>query len=214
MGEHSVQHAALDVLSVLQHCSHPKTPSLSFRADQDHLQEHSLTASATQQQRASKQRKERAVTPATEDVAATAAFQQNSIPTAVAADAAHVAPAANETTHGSSSSTQAVAAGARRQTSSKAPKGSSSSNSKAAAAAAKGPSRAAEQAMWAQGHKAVAGVDEAGRGPLAGPVVAAAAVLPEGVDFAGLNDSKQMSEEAREQLYGQLTSHPDVKWAV
>jgi ribonuclease HII len=68
--------------------------------------------------------------------------------------------------------------------------------------------------MWAKGYKAVAGVDEAGRGPLAGPVVAAAAVLPHGVEFAGLNDSKQMSEEGREELYQQLTSHPDVRWAV
>ncbi|WIA32462.1 hypothetical protein OEZ86_003282 [Tetradesmus obliquus] len=68
--------------------------------------------------------------------------------------------------------------------------------------------------MWAKGYKAVAGVDEAGRGPLAGPVVAAAAVLPADIQLAGLNDSKQMSEGAREELYEQLTSHPDVAWAV
>lgn len=77
-----------------------------------------------------------------------------------------------------------------------------------------GPTRAAEQALWAQGFKAVAGVDEAGRGPLAGPVVAAAAMLPPDAEFPGLNDSKQMTEEAREELYQQLTAHPEVTWAV
>jgi ribonuclease HII len=54
------------------------------------------------------------------------------------------------------------------------------------------------------GARQVAGVDEAGRGPLAGPVVAAAVVLPEHPDFglfAGLNDSKQLTEEKREELY-------------
>jgi ribonuclease HII len=68
--------------------------------------------------------------------------------------------------------------------------------------------------MWDLGHKAVAGVDEVGRGPLAGPVVAAAAVLPQHLDLAGLKDSKKMSEQARERLFEQLTSHPDVLWAV
>ncbi len=47
----------------------------------------------------------------------------------------------------------------------------------------------------------VAGVDEAGRGPLAGPVVAAAVVLPEGSVIDGLNDSKKITEKARERLY-------------
>jgi len=59
-----------------------------------------------------------------------------------------------------------------------------------------------EQALWAQGIEHVAGVDEAGRGPLAGPVVAAAVILPPGTLIAGLNDSKQLSEKARERLYG------------
>ncbi|KAF8071302.1 rnhB [Scenedesmus sp. PABB004] len=77
-----------------------------------------------------------------------------------------------------------------------------------------GPTRAAEAALWARGFKAVAGVDEAGRGPLAGPVVAAAAVLPPDAEFPGLNDSKQLGEEAREALYAALTSHPGVAWSV
>lgn len=51
------------------------------------------------------------------------------------------------------------------------------------------------------GYRAVAGIDEAGRGPLAGPVVAAAVILPETFDLPGLNDSKQISEKKRNQLY-------------
>jgi ribonuclease HII len=52
-----------------------------------------------------------------------------------------------------------------------------------------------------QGYRVVAGIDEAGRGPLAGPVVAAAVILPETFDLPGLNDSKQLSEKKRNQLY-------------
>ncbi len=52
-----------------------------------------------------------------------------------------------------------------------------------------------------QGYRAVAGIDEAGRGPLAGPVVAAAVILPEEFDLPGLNDSKQLSEKKRNHLY-------------
>jgi len=52
-----------------------------------------------------------------------------------------------------------------------------------------------------QGYRFVAGIDEAGRGPLAGPVVAAAVILPENFDLPGLNDSKQLSERKRNQLY-------------
>lgn len=51
------------------------------------------------------------------------------------------------------------------------------------------------------GYRAVAGVDEAGRGPLAGPVVAAAVILPAAYDLAGLNDSKQVSPRHRERLF-------------
>lgn len=52
-----------------------------------------------------------------------------------------------------------------------------------------------------KGYKFVCGVDEAGRGPLAGPVCAAAVVLPEDCVIEGLNDSKKISEKKREQLY-------------
>lgn len=52
-----------------------------------------------------------------------------------------------------------------------------------------------------RGFRAVAGVDEAGRGPLAGPVVAAAVILPRSFELAGLTDSKQLSPQKRESLY-------------
>ena len=51
------------------------------------------------------------------------------------------------------------------------------------------------------GYSFIAGIDEAGRGPLAGPVVAAAVILPAGIELPGLNDSKQVREEVREELY-------------
>ena len=53
----------------------------------------------------------------------------------------------------------------------------------------------------AKGYKSVCGVDEAGRGPLAGPVCAAAVILPEGVIIDGVNDSKKLSEKKRESLF-------------
>ena len=54
------------------------------------------------------------------------------------------------------------------------------------------------------GYRLVAGLDEAGRGPLAGPVVAAAVMLPRRCLLAGLNDSKQLTEAERERLYGEI----------
>lgn len=52
------------------------------------------------------------------------------------------------------------------------------------------------------GYKLICGVDEAGRGPLAGPVFAAAVILPHGVEIEGLDDSKKISEKKREKLFG------------
>ncbi|MEN8730043.1 MAG: ribonuclease HII [Desulfuromonadales bacterium] len=57
-----------------------------------------------------------------------------------------------------------------------------------------------EEMARRRGYSAVAGIDEAGRGPLAGPVVAAAVILPEDFDLPGLNDSKQISEQKRNQI--------------
>jgi len=60
----------------------------------------------------------------------------------------------------------------------------------------------------------VAGIDEAGRGPLAGPVVAAAVVAPDGWVLGGLDDSKKLSEAIRRELGTRIRSDPDVRWAV
>ena len=58
-----------------------------------------------------------------------------------------------------------------------------------------------EKEALAKGYKSVCGVDEAGRGPLAGPICAAAVILPEGVIIDGVNDSKKLSEKKRESLF-------------
>lgn len=58
-----------------------------------------------------------------------------------------------------------------------------------------------EKEALAKGYKSVCGVDEAGRGPLAGPVCAAAVILPKGVIIEGVNDSKKLSEKKRESLF-------------
>jgi len=58
-----------------------------------------------------------------------------------------------------------------------------------------------ERVARGSGYEAIAGVDEAGRGPLAGPVVAAAVVLPEPGALAGVRDSKKMTEKAREEAF-------------
>ena len=58
-----------------------------------------------------------------------------------------------------------------------------------------------EDALHAQGVQYVAGVDEVGRGPLAGPVVTAAVILPADFDILGVDDSKKLSEKKREELF-------------
>ena len=63
-----------------------------------------------------------------------------------------------------------------------------------------------EDFLMARGFKHIAGVDEAGRGPLAGPVVAAAVILPPGLKIAGLNDSKKLSCKKRNLLYEEITA--------
>ena len=62
-----------------------------------------------------------------------------------------------------------------------------------------------EKAAVSRGFKYICGVDEAGRGPLAGPVCAAAVILPEDACIPGLNDSKKLSEKKREQLFDVIT---------
>ncbi|MBO5359014.1 MAG: ribonuclease HII [Clostridia bacterium] len=67
------------------------------------------------------------------------------------------------------------------------------------------PDYSYEKAAVTSGFKLICGVDEAGRGPLAGPVCAAAVILPEDLEIPGLNDSKKLSEKKREQLYDVIT---------
>ena len=62
-----------------------------------------------------------------------------------------------------------------------------------------------ERAHYAQGCKVICGVDEAGRGPLAGPVCAAAVILPPDLEIPGLNDSKKLSDAKRRALFDVIT---------
>lgn len=64
-----------------------------------------------------------------------------------------------------------------------------------------------EAEIRAKGFTAVCGIDEAGRGPLAGPVVAAAVILPEGIELPGVNDSKKIIEKKREGLFDFVKEH-------
>ena len=77
-----------------------------------------------------------------------------------------------------------------------------------------GPSLFHEEELHARGIRPVAGVDEAGRGPLAGPVVAAAVILPDGFELEGLDDSKRLTHEQREGLYVRLTEYASVFFAI
>jgi len=72
--------------------------------------------------------------------------------------------------------------------------------------------RTREDELASQGYKMVVGTDEAGRGPLAGPVVCAACWVPSDVIIPGIADSKALTEEQREKLYEKLTTHPKVIW--
>lgn len=70
-----------------------------------------------------------------------------------------------------------------------------------------------ENELYEQGFRAVCGVDEAGRGPLCGPVCAAACILPAGLQIEGLNDSKKLSEKKRDALFDVIKENA-VAWAV
>ena len=70
-----------------------------------------------------------------------------------------------------------------------------------------------EQEQCEKGAGFVCGVDEAGAGPLAGPVYAAAVILPRGLEIPGLDDSKKLTEKKREALYDVITAQAEA-WAV
>lgn len=67
-----------------------------------------------------------------------------------------------------------------------------------------------EAELMSQGYHRIAGIDEVGRGPLAGPVVAAAVILPEGFYFPGLDDSKKMSKQARAKAFNAIIDQATV----
>lgn len=70
-----------------------------------------------------------------------------------------------------------------------------------------------EREYYERGYKLLAGVDEAGRGPLAGPVCAAAVILPVGLEIPGLDDSKKLSEKKREALFD-IIKEKALHWSV
>jgi len=76
------------------------------------------------------------------------------------------------------------------------------------------PDFAFESACHSRGLHWIAGVDEAGRGPLAGPVAAAAVILPKGFQCPGLDDSKKFTASKREIFFEKITQDPAVFWSV
>ncbi|CUI17004.1 ribonuclease HII [Candidatus Protochlamydia naegleriophila] len=71
-----------------------------------------------------------------------------------------------------------------------------------------------EEGMYLKGYQCIAGIDEAGRGPLAGPVVAAACILPRGLLIPQVNDSKKLTPKIRERLFGRLLNDPSVRYGI
>src|ERR1043166_565439 len=71
-----------------------------------------------------------------------------------------------------------------------------------------------EKKLRATGVACIAGIDEAGRGALAGPVVAASAILPPKFRNHRLHDSKQLAPDLREEIYCELVSNSEVRWTV
>ena len=67
-----------------------------------------------------------------------------------------------------------------------------------------------ECAAWAQGYETVCGADEAGAGPLMGPVYAAAVILPRGCVIDGLNDSKKLTPKKRDALYDAIIEEAEA----
>lgn len=74
------------------------------------------------------------------------------------------------------------------------------------------PSLDHENLLRAAGFQRIAGIDEAGRGPLAGPVSVAAVILPADFDHTVLNDSKKLSEKQRDRLYDELLADSSIRW--
>ena len=73
--------------------------------------------------------------------------------------------------------------------------------------------KAIENKLHSNGMKYICGIDEAGRGPLAGPVVVASVIMPENSMIEGVNDSKKISEKKREKLYDEIIKNA-ISWSV
>ncbi len=71
-----------------------------------------------------------------------------------------------------------------------------------------------ENRLRKEGHRVIAGIDEAGRGPLAGPVVAAAVVLPPRFRHPVLTDSKKLTPAIRDTLFEEICAHPQIIWGI
>lgn len=80
------------------------------------------------------------------------------------------------------------------------------------------PSLKEEKSLWKKGYKFVAGLDEAGRGALAGPVVAAAVMVNSNSNlkflFSTIKDSKKLSPKQREKFYAMISNSPCIQWAI
>jgi ribonuclease HII len=78
------------------------------------------------------------------------------------------------------------------------------------------PNFSEENRLWRKGFKRIAGLDEAGRGPLGGPVFAAAVIVKKDrkLKFLKVNDSKKLSLKKREELYEILINHPKIEWGI
>ncbi len=71
-----------------------------------------------------------------------------------------------------------------------------------------------EREVNGKGFKAIAGIDEAGRGPLAGPVVAASCIIPEGLFLPGINDSKILSPKERARLFREIIGNTSISYGI
>ena len=71
-----------------------------------------------------------------------------------------------------------------------------------------------ERKIWDDGVSFIVGIDEAGRGPLAGPVVAAAVMIPREIEFPLVNDSKKLTQKQREALFSEITSITKVQYSI
>ena len=75
------------------------------------------------------------------------------------------------------------------------------------------PTQEEEKKLWKKGYKYIAGIDEAGRGPIAGPIYAGAVIFKKGAKITGVNDSKKLTPEQRLSLYKKITARA-LAWAV